>query len=888
MDARAEVTPGTKARRDLLAHLDRLGRASGEVRRVEAYRSRGWTSRRIAAEAERVAGALAARGVAAGDRVAIRVHDGPLWQAAFFGVLRAGGVAVPLDVSADPQEAREASEALGIAAWCIDEEAPRLESGAPSVELRWIRRRRHLEPMTDDVRSWTPPLLPPDDPDRVAEIVLTSGTSMAARPVLVGHGNVRVVLDALEAGIGRYRRWLSVAPRLSIACALPLSHLYGQVLGVFVPPMLDADAILLAPMPAPDLARALRRERAWVLATVPRTLALLAAWLRARGAERWGTEGFEERLARAAGRPWWERALLFARLRLELGPRLVAVVSGGAALDPATAELWRLLGYAVVQGYGLTETAPLVTLDHPFDSRPGSLGRPLPGVELRIAADHEILVRGANVAGAVDRQGWLHTGDLGRLDEEGRLWFLGRKDERIVTPAGLNIDTGEIAARIAARPGVVDALVLERPWGEPGAVCAVLAVRPELDPAAAIGAANETLPDAARVRSWREWPEADFPRTRTGKPRAGVIREWLITQAPGGSAPPAGSAAPGDSAAPGGFAAPPGQPVGALARMVAEIAGADPVAIAPDMRLGDALGSLDRVELATRLEMTYGVPLSPEAAAPERRIAELAAELSAGAPSSGASSSVEGALPDARDAGTARLVPEARWRGWLPVRAFRFALAQGVLRPAWRSLIAMDTAGADRLAELDPPFLVAANHLSILDPGAVLFALPPRLSSKVASTAMWEHFERSRAGSIQYALAVAGLDLIPLLQTGDWRPTLRIAGAIADRGGCPLVFPEGERSTDGGMLPFSRGVGILARDLHLPVVPCAIAGLLAVLPKGARWPRMVWGQRAPVAIRFGDPLPAPRVSEDPGRLVDELRVRIADLREQARREAGRF
>jgi long-chain acyl-CoA synthetase len=220
------------------------------------------------------------------------------------------------------------------------------------------------------------------------------------------------------------------------------------------------------------------------------------------------------------------------------------------------------------------------------------------------------------------------------------------------------------------------------------------------------------------------------------------------------------------------------------------------------------------------------------------------------------------------------------------MRAFRFLLAQGVLRPIWRSLFALDADGLDRLDGLDPPFLIAANHLSELDPGAVLFALPARLSSRVATTAMWEHFERSRAGRLQYALAVAGLDLIPLLQTGDWRPTLRIAGEIADRGGCPLLYPEGERSTDGRLLPFRTGVGILARDLHLPVVPCAVWGLLAVLPKGARRPRGIWRRRAPVAVRFGEPIRAPRTDEDPRAVVEEIRARIGSLLEDARDAAG--
>jgi long-chain acyl-CoA synthetase len=111
---------------------------------------------------------------------------------------------------------------------------------------------------------------------------------------------------------------------------------------------------------------------------------------------------------------------------------------------------------------------------------------------------------------------------------------------------------------------------------------------------------------------------------------------------------------------------------------------------------------------------------------------------------------------------------------------------------------------------------------------------------------------------------------------------------VADRGGCPLVYPEGERSIDGALLPFRKGVAILALELGLPVVPCAAAGLLAVFPKGARWPRNVWRKRAPVAVRFGDPIEAPRPGDDPEVLVDLLRVRIGELVSGARAAAGRF
>jgi long-chain acyl-CoA synthetase len=525
-----EATP---PRADLLAFLDRLRESARAVRRVEPYRRRGWTAAQVATAADQVAGRLRALGVGPGDRVALWLGDGPLWPAAFFGVLRAGGVAVPLDVSLPPARARDAIAGLGIVAWCDEPGVPRLDLHLPRIE---IDESPPIRPSRD-----TSPPLPRDDPDRPAEIVLTSGTSGDPRAVTVRHANLRAVLDALDTGIGEYRGWLRLAPRLRIACALPLSHLYGQVMGVFAPTLLAADSALLAPMPAPDLARALRRERAWALATVPRTLALLASWLAARGAEIWGSKGFEARRARAAGRRWWARALVFARLRLELGPRLVAVVSGGAPLDPEVAEFWRALGYAVVQGYGLTETAPLVTLDHPFDSRPGSLGRPLPGVGVRIAPDQEILVRGANVAGGVDAEGWLHTGDLGRLDAEGRLWFLGRKDERIVTPAGVNLDPASLAGALAAQAGIVDAVVLERPWGEAGAVCAVLVVRPGADPARAVAAANEGLADAARTSRARGRASRASPKSAPGSRARVATRRWRSPgRTPRGSIPSPG------------------------------------------------------------------------------------------------------------------------------------------------------------------------------------------------------------------------------------------------------------------------------------------------------------------------------------------------------------
>ncbi|MGH7589048.1 MAG: AMP-binding protein, partial [Gemmatimonadota bacterium] len=886
------------------AFLGRFARSSRKIRQAERWRRRGRSGRAVAREAKAVAAALAASGVGAGDRVALYLNDGPLWHAAFFGVLRAGGVAVPLDVAFEPELLAELAAELGLAALCTEREVPRLELSLPRVDLDW---RCSVAP-GKGVPPW-----PLDDPDRIAEIVLTSGTGGAPKAVPVTHANVRSVLDGLAAGIEDYRWALGLAPPLRLAVALPLSHLYGQVMGVFLPPLLRAHVTLIASMPAPDLARALRDEHVWALASVPRTLGLLGRHLESEGAAIWGAAEMTARLEAASSRHWWRRPLAFASLRGKLGHRLVALVSGGAALEGEVEDLWRAMGYVVVQGYGLTETAPLVSLNHPFDTEPGSLGRPLPGIQVRITEGGEILVRGPNVVtarlggSAVDTEGWLHTGDLGRRDATGRLYYLGRKGERIVTPAGVNVDPEPVVDRLRRQRGIHAAVVLERPWGERGVVCAVLAVEPGADPALAVRAANDDLPDAARVRSWKVWPDPDFPRTRTGKARRPEIMAWLEAQAPEAS----GLNERGEDAA---RPETPADAFTALARLVGRISGTDADELERSTLLADVLSSLDRVDLVTRIESTYGITMGPGVFAGDRPLGELADELFAGAASDGrggASPSPIRAEPgrpsseeleeepvthvekrvatDTRGLGQ-RLdrVSEARWRHWALVRALRRSFRTGFLRPMWRSFFSMDVGGLEHLEGLEPPYIIAANHLSELDPGAILFALPERPSSRIATTAMWEYFPRARTGPFLYALGVWGLDLVPLVQAGDWRPTLRIAGSVADRAGSILVFPEGERSMDGHLLPFRKGVGVMAQELHLPIVPCGAAGLLAAFPKGRHWVRGCWLGRAPVAVRFGPLFPAPGPEDDPGEVVAELERRIQPLVEAARRAAGRF
>ncbi|MFQ5745565.1 MAG: AMP-binding protein, partial [Acidobacteriota bacterium] len=529
-------------------------------------------------------------------------------------------------------------------------------------------------------------------------------------------------------------------------------------------------------------------------------------------------------------------------------------------------RFWRRLGYQVIQGYGLTEAAPLVTLNHPLHAETGSVGRPLPGVELQLSDSGEILVRGPSVAtpaadGArVDAAGWLHTGDLGRRTEEGRIEFVGRRRERIVTPAGLNVDLETVATELRRQPAIIDAVTLERPWGPAGSVSAVLLVRPGADVPSAIRAANVSLPDAARVRDWYVWPETDLPRTPTGKPRRAPLVVWL--QQTRNHRTLHHKVA--------------GDPVPALqtvTRLVSEISATSHRELTPGTPLGEALTSLERVELAARLEQDFGIFLSDEAFAGRQTLAGLAKGIARPQQAEqGGAPLLE--IPATRGASTPI---EAPWRLWAPVRGIRFLLQELAMQPLWRSCVRLRVSGLEHVRSLPPPFLIAANHVSLLDPGAVLFAFPWRLRRRIAPAALWERFSVHRRGRLQYLLGVLALNIFPLVQLGDWRSSLQIAGFLADRGYCPLIYPEGGRSSDGMPRGFRQGIGLISQDLHLPILPCAVAGLHTVLPVGSRWPRRSGLRRLPVAVQFGEPLAAASPGNDREALVKTLTRRINEL-----------
>src|SRR5205085_8875679 len=295
---------------------------------------------------------------------------------------------------------------------------------------------------------------------------------------------------------------------------------------------------------------------------------------------------------------WWR----FRKIHRQFGWKFWAVVSGGAALDTTTEEFWRRLGYMVIQGYGLTETSSLISLNHPFKVGYKTIGKVLPGREIKLDPQTgEILVRGENVARqywqgnelkpVTGAEGWFRTGDLGALDPEGNLYFKGRSKNVIVTPAGLKIYPEDLEQALRRQPEVRDCVVFGIARGGNAEACAVLLLEDAINADAVVAQANQSLADFQKIRCWFAWPDEDFPRTSTQKPKLAVIREAAESRLSGRK--------------------PTGAPAGTLQEVIQSVA-RRPVEIRSGANLEDDLNlnSLDRVELMAALEDRYQVDLS--------------------------------------------------------------------------------------------------------------------------------------------------------------------------------------------------------------------------------------------------------------------------------------
>src|SRR5215470_2990089 len=486
------------SRANLVGLMELFSRFGGDPAVVQkrGYRREKRTYSELFAYALFWSDALGGRGIGAGDRVLLWGANSAEWIACFWAILLRGAIAVPMDAGASLEFVEKTIRAAEVKIVLRDHSLPELDLEIPSLilnDLRAVSETKLPEELAVDPR---------DESQRntIAEILYTSGTTAEPRGVVLTHGNFLANLEPIEREIEKYRKYERWMHPLRFVSLVPLSHVFGQFMTLFVPPLLGATVVLETSTNPLEILRTVKKESATALIAVPRMLDALHGAIRREIDARGWSEWFAAASKTAEGKPFLKRAWRFRRIHRMFGWKFWAFICGGAALSSETEMFFKRLGFAVVQGYGMTETASLISLNHPFRATEGSVGKVLPGREFKLAEDGEILVRGENVSAGYWERGdvrskkeseWLKTGDLGELDSEGNLKFRGRKKNVIVTSAGLNIYPEDLEAKLKNWRQIRDCVVLPIRSGSDTEPCAVILPQTRDDSSARAAAQRE-------------------------------------------------------------------------------------------------------------------------------------------------------------------------------------------------------------------------------------------------------------------------------------------------------------------------------------------------------------------------------------------------------------
>lgn len=791
------------------------------------------------------AGAAAARlirsGVRPGDRVMLAAANHPSWSISFFGILMAGATVVPLDAAIDAEVAQNLQRASRARVFVCDAKVQqRLSSTLTGVEFCDYHALSAKGPMGIGLAVQA---------DDVAALIYTSGTTGNPKGVELSHANLSALVAALAPlfPLGKDDRVLSV---------LPLHHTFELTCGMLLPLSRGARIVYLDELNAERLEFGLKEGKITGLIGVPALWEMLERRILARVAEH-GTVAarlfdvaveLNRSLGKSVGVDGGK--LLFGTVHHAFGGKLRYLVSGGAALPERTHKLFSGLGMHLAEGYGLTEASPVLTVASAGPkARSGNVGRPIPGVEIKIDVPNpdgvgEILARGPNVmlgysddpeatAQVIDRDGWLRTGDLGKLDRRGRLSIVGRAKDVIVASNGENVYPDDVEARIGRVEGVKELCVLGIPDGRGGERVACVAVADrdsDLPYAAQRAKAKKELEEALSKLPNAQKPalvmifEKDLPRTATRKVRRGEVRaEIERRERTQEDARPTGTV---DGAA-------------SLVRgTIATIARRPAAKISAGQQLRGDLGfdSLMLLELLVAIETELGRSLDAERVATAQTVADVEAF-------------VREAQNARRLATTQTIEKEDELSLDIPEPLREAAMAwMGMAQHGFYDRVLKTTVTGRSFIPHNRNTIIAANHASHLDMGLVKYALGD-YGQKMVSLAAQDYF--FEGNKYRKAFFENFTNLAPMPRGSSLRQALRQAGDLLERGKTVLIFPEGTRSTDGQVHEFKSAVGHLAKHHNVDILPIWLGGTHRALPKGSTLPK-----NREVEARIGAPLEA--------------------------------
>ncbi len=847
---RPKTLPRHRSLVDMLERAaDRYGAQVAMIARRPSGEQTQTTYRELRDRAHRAALLLATRGIKPGDRVLLIGENSPDWVLGYFAILCAGAIAVPLDQLIS-----------------VEELAPICKIAAPAAVLRSSAVHKRLGSALGDAHpklieldlaelsrpfilrgAAKTPLAPPER-KALASIVFTSGSTGAPKGVMLSHGN-------FAAEVAMLSRVFSLGADDVVLSLLPLHHAFEFTCGMLLPLASGATIVYPLEVDAKTLSRTLADVRPTALIGVP------AVWeavhrrivdeVESRGpffhAAFDNLRDLNRRLDANSGLNFG--SIVFRQVHSALGGRLRLAVSGGSALPHRVAEFFNDIGIPLLEGYGLTEAAPVLSVARPDEPlRVGAVGRPLNGVEIKLmpatGSIGEIVAHGPNVmqgyyrneaaTAEVLRDGWLHTGDLGRLDDDGRLYIVGRAKEVIVDSGGNNIYIEELEEIYGRSEYVKEMAVVGLKVGQGEQVAALVV------PAYARGESRRAVEDRLRtdfdkvarelsahkrIRILR-FTDAEMPRTRTRKIKradvAAMLRRMLEVRT---------SVADAANS----------EVETWLAEALASVA-TEPVNISPATRLIEDLGldSLALAEVGELIGERAGREIAPEEIADLRTVADL--QILAAQPGGNGRQRVPSYAKFAEPY-TVHLPSPLKWIGRLAVRGAERAIFDGWLKP---KILGRGNVPANR------NFIVVANHSSHLDFSLVGYALGA-IGDDLRVLAAKDYFFNTPARRF---LAANFTSMMPFDRERAQLESLEDALAELAQGRSVLMFPEGTRSADGEIHEFKSGAGFLALRSRCDVLPVLIRGTHDVMGKGSLVPR-----RHPVEVRIGRAITAAELRE---------------------------
>jgi len=781
------------------------------------------TYRRFYQTAQRLAHQLVERGYQPGECAVLYGESQPEWAVAYFACVAAGLTVVPLD----PQTPLEEVNAL---------------LRFTDARLLFVSNNGYADPrafVAEEVRPLRDLLLdengtpfrPLDraQPDSPASIIFTAGTTVDPRGAILTHRNfianvrgVSAVLEPLHED-----RFLSI---------LPLNHAFEFTNGLLIPLAVGATVSYSGSFKPRRILEALRETQATVMLGMPRLYQMFYEMARRRPHD--------------------------SSLQALFGDSLRVLVSGGAALDPDVYDAFLEAGIPIHEGYGLTETAPVLTVNPYHKTKRGSVGKPIPGVTLRIDSPNaegigEILAQGPNLMQGyfrnpaatekVLRNGWLHTGDLGVLDEDGYLSITGRIKDVIVTSAGKNVYPDEVELLYKGLPhvrelcvvGLKDASHCEETHAVlvvPQSVLNNPDARRELHEA--LQEVSSRIPSYQRIQHVHYWTQ-ELPKTHTLKVKREEVRTMLERRLREDEPEPTELSLPAPSWEPHSWQE-------RLVQEIARIAGVDYTRIRPGDRFDHDLhlDSLMKVELLAMLETQLHITLPDYIALKFQTVQDVLDYL---APSMEG----EGRSPQACSSPTVTLdaLPtkeyESEYLHKSPLQRTMAALFRWGARLLYRVVFQLSATGVENLPRTGP-FILAANHQSHLDSAAILSALKERARNIHVLGAKDYFFDSPLKGWIVSTF----LNVLPFDRHGDFVRSLGLSQRAVQMGRSLLIFPEGTRSRTGEIQPFKPGLGFLALELGVPIVPVYVDGTYRAMPKGQPFPKPT-----PIRVLFGETIP---------------------------------